>query len=116
MCSVGLSKGGRAQETLLIDKPLRLVGLPAQDVWGRARRGVVLQTGRPLAIMCNARCAPAAALPPHLLSLVAKCCHFTPLPNPCTSCSGVAVRTCLSAGIHLLRWLHSTCTQGLCIG
>ncbi|KAK9845845.1 hypothetical protein WJX81_004067 [Elliptochloris bilobata] len=46
---------GFYMETLLIDKPLRLVGLPAQDIWGRPRRGVVLQTGRPLAIMCNAR-------------------------------------------------------------
>ena len=52
------------QETLLIDKPLRLVGLPVQDIWGRPRRGVVLQTGRPLAIMCNARCAPPSELPP----------------------------------------------------
>ncbi len=56
----GVTRRVRArQETLLIDKPLRLVGLPAQDLWGRARRGVVLQTGRPLAVMCNARCAGA---------------------------------------------------------
>ncbi len=104
------------QETLLINKPLRLVGLPAQDIWGRPRRGVVLQTGRPLAIMCNARCAPASELPPHLLSFVVSCCRITPLPNPCTSCSGVAVQTCLSAGVYSLRWLHSMCTQGLRIG
>ena len=58
-----------AQETLLIDKPLRLVGQAVQDIWGRPRRGVVLQTGRPLAIMCNARCAAAQL-----------CC-------PCRSCT-----------------------------
>lgn len=46
---------GFYQEILLIEKPLKLVGAPGQDVAGRPRRGVVLQSNRPMAVMCNAR-------------------------------------------------------------
>ena len=70
----------RAQETLLIDKPLRLVGQAVQDIWGRPRRGVVLQTGRPLAVMCNARCAAAQLCCPI-------CQHRCPLPRTQLCCA-----------------------------
>jgi hypothetical protein len=40
---------------LLIEKPLKLVGTPGADISGRPRRGVVLQSNRPMAVMANAR-------------------------------------------------------------
>ena len=53
-CSCGLG-ANVSQETLLLDKPLKLVGLSHEDVKGRPRRCVVLQSSRPLVALCNAR-------------------------------------------------------------
>ena len=44
-----------AQDTIFIDKPIRLVGQPGKDLWGRTRKGVVIQSDRSVVFLCNAR-------------------------------------------------------------
>ena len=63
---------GFYQEILLIEKPLRLVGAPGQDLAGRPRKGVVIQSNRPMAVMCNAR---------HALSPASSCAAKAPVPD-----------------------------------
>ncbi len=52
---------GFYQEMVLIEKPVKLVGQPAQDIRGHDRRGVVIQTNRSMCILSNARHALLAS-------------------------------------------------------
>lgn len=46
---------GFYQEILLIEKPLKIIGQHGQDIHGRDRKGVVLQSNRATCALCNAR-------------------------------------------------------------
>ncbi|KAK9914883.1 hypothetical protein WJX75_001872 [Coccomyxa subellipsoidea] len=46
---------GFYQEIVLVEKPLKFVGENGQDIQGRSRRGVVIQSNRSMCILSNAR-------------------------------------------------------------
>ena len=46
---------GFYQEIVLVEKPVKLLGQPVQDIRGHDRRGVVIQTNRSMCILSNAR-------------------------------------------------------------
>ena len=48
-------KPGFYQEVVLVEKPLKFVGLSSTDETGRKRKDVVLQSNRSMAVLCNAR-------------------------------------------------------------
>jgi hypothetical protein len=49
------------QETLLVDRPLKLVGELIPNLRGVPRRSVVIQSQRTMAALCNAQCADIPA-------------------------------------------------------
>ena len=48
-------KPGFYQEVVLVEKPLKFVGLSSIDETARKHKDVVLQSNRSMAVLCNAR-------------------------------------------------------------
>jgi nitrous oxidase accessory protein NosD len=46
---------GFYQEVLLVEKPVKILGQCSQDIQGRQRRGVVIQSNRAVCVLCNDR-------------------------------------------------------------
>lgn len=48
---------GIVQETILVDRPLKLVGQQMPNLRGELRRSVTIQSRQHMAVLCDAQCA-----------------------------------------------------------